>query len=81
MPFIMNNERYNPHLSSYIRNNKPPYEGKENLFRSVYARDNRNARLHSENNRTRFAELKAMRIDKKKESLIINKIHIKTGNK
>ena len=65
MPFIMNNERYNPHLSSYIRNNKPQplsYESKEIFFSSVYARDgyflnSENARWRSENNRTRFAEL------------------------
>ena len=61
----MNNERYNPHLSSDIRNNKPQplsYESKENFFSSVYVRDgfvfnSRNARWRSKNNRTRFAEL------------------------
>lgn len=61
----MNNERHNPHLSSHLRNHKPPtltFEDKENEMKSDFARDgyslNSNfASWGNKENRTRFAEL------------------------
>lgn len=65
----MNNERYNPNLCHYLRNNKPPpgyYEFKENDRVSYFRRDgytlnSTNARWGYENNRKKFAELNDIR--------------------